>query len=115
VVRFNAEGLDGLRDQPKPGRRPSSTLCWCSTKPAGTARRRLLCPTRSRWRELPPYSPERNPVEPVWLYRRERFLSHRVLNGYTEIVTACCQACNTVTPECLRLLCNPPGVHKVSS
>ncbi len=28
---------------------------------------------------LPPYSPELNPVERVWLYLRERFLSLRVL------------------------------------
>jgi hypothetical protein len=28
---------------------------------------------------LPPHSPELNPVETVWLYLRERWLSHRVL------------------------------------
>ena len=34
---------------------------------------------------LPPYSPELNPVERVWLYLRERFLSHRVLDDYGAI------------------------------
>jgi hypothetical protein len=30
---------------------------------------------------LPSYSPELNPIETVWLYLRERWLSHRVLAG----------------------------------
>src|SRR5207237_9657221 len=29
----------------------------------------------------PPYSPELNPVERVWEYLRDRWLSHRVLAG----------------------------------
>lgn len=32
---------------------------------------------------LPPYSPELNPVERVWLYLRERYLSHRLLAALT--------------------------------
>jgi DDE superfamily endonuclease len=64
---------------------------------------------------LPPYSPELNPVERGWLYLRERFLSHRVLDGYGESVTACCQACNALTPERLRSLTHQPRVQKVTS
>ena len=37
---------------------------------------------------LPPYSPQLNPVERVWLYLRERHLSHRLLDGYEAIVDA---------------------------
>src|SRR4029453_5143949 len=33
---------------------------------------------------LPSYSPELNPVERVWLYLRERHLSHRLLDGYED-------------------------------
>ena len=36
---------------------------------------------------LPPYSPELNPVERVWLYLRERFLS--VLDDTEAIIDAC--------------------------
>ena len=42
--------------------------------------------------KLPPYSPELNPVERVWLYLRERFLSLRVLDDTEAIIDACCQA-----------------------
>jgi hypothetical protein len=41
---------------------------------------------------LPPYSPELNPVERLWLYLRERHLSHRLLDDYDAIVEAYCDA-----------------------
>jgi hypothetical protein len=43
---------------------------------------------------LPPYSPELNPVENVWQYLRQNFLSLRILDDYNAIVDACCQAWN---------------------
>jgi transposase len=52
---------------------------------------------------LPPYSPELNPVERVWLYLRERFLSHRVLGGYTALLDAACRAWNALAAEPGRL------------
>ncbi len=64
---------------------------------------------------LPPYSPELNPVERVWLYLGEGFLSHRVLDGYDAIVTACCAAWNALTPDRLRSLTHQPWVRKVTS
>lgn len=40
---------------------------------------------------LPPYNPELNLVERVWLYLRERFLSLRVFKDYSAILDACCE------------------------
>ena len=37
---------------------------------------------------LPPYWPELNPVERVWLYLKARFLSLRLLNDYNAITAA---------------------------
>ena len=37
---------------------------------------------------LPPRSPELNPVERVWLFLKEKFLSHRLLDDYEAIVDA---------------------------
>ena len=52
---------------------------------------------------LPAYSPELNPVERVWLYLRERFLSHRVLDGYPGLLDAACRAWNALAAEQGRL------------
>ena len=41
---------------------------------------------------LPPYSPELNPIENVWQYLRQNFLSNRVFDNYEAIVEACCNA-----------------------
>ncbi len=62
---------------------------------------------------LPPYSPELNPVERVWLYLRERHLSHRVLAGYDTIVNALCAAWNQLTPERLNTLTSYPYLNQI--
>ena len=66
---------------------------------------------------LPPYSPQLNPVERVWLHLRERHLSHRLLDGYDAIVDACCAAWNRLVaePGRLRSLCDQPWIRNVSS
>src|SRR5829696_8820904 len=52
----------------------------------------------------PPYSPELNPVERVWEYLRDRWLSHRVLaGGYEAVVDAACAAWNALRAEPGRL------------
>jgi len=52
---------------------------------------------------LLPYSPELNPVERVWLYLRERFLSFRLYQGEQAIVDALCAAWNALRDEIGRL------------
>ena len=79
--------------------------------------RRLTVPENVTLVPLPAYSPELNPVERVWLYLRERFLSLRVFRDYRAIVDACCTAWNRLTadPSRLRSLCDQPWIRKVSS
>ena len=62
---------------------------------------------------LPPYSPELNPVERVWLFLRERHLSHRLLAGYDAIVNALCTAWNALTPDRLLALTRYPYLNQV--
>jgi transposase len=52
---------------------------------------------------LPPASPALNPVERVWLYLRERYLSHRVLDNYEAVLDAVCRAWNRLLEETGRL------------
>jgi hypothetical protein len=69
----------------------------------GHVSRRLAVPDNITLVPLPPYSPELNPVERVWLYLRERFLSHRVLVGYAAVLDAACRAWNALAAEPGRL------------
>lgn len=64
---------------------------------------------------LPPYSPELNPVERVWLYLKERFLSHRLHADYRAIVDAICAAWNALLAQAGRLtsLCSYPWIQEV--
>ena len=82
------------------------------------ASRALSVPANVTLVALPPYSPELNPVERVWLYLKERFLSHRLLEDYTAVVDAACAAWQRVTGEPGRIasLCSYPWiVERVSS
>ena len=65
--------------------------------------------------KLPPYSPELNPVERVWLYLKERYLSHRLLDDYDAIVDATCKAWKRLTAEAGRIttLCGYPWIEKL--
>ena len=64
----------------------------------------LVVPANLTLVHLPPYSPELNPVERVWLHLRERWLSHRILaGGYGAVVDAACAAWNALTAEPGRL------------
>jgi hypothetical protein len=66
---------------------------------------------------LPPYSPESNPVERIWLFLRERFLSLCVWPDRNAIIDACCDAWNALVadPDRLKSLCFHPWVRKVIS
>jgi len=65
--------------------------------------RRLVWPENISPIHLPPYSPELNAIERVWLHLKERFLSHRVFNNPDAIITACCEAWNALIAETGRI------------
>ncbi len=73
----------------------------------------LIVPDNMTLLRLPPYSPELSPVERVWLYLRERHLSHRVLAGYDAVVDALCHAWRQLTPQRLQSLCGYPWIAQV--
>jgi len=64
---------------------------------------------------LPAYSPELNPVERIWLYLKERYLSHRLHDDYDAIVDAACTAWNRLTAEAGRItsLCSYSWLEKL--
>ncbi len=48
---------------------------------------------------LPPKSPELNPVENIWQYLRQNWLSNRVFEDYDAILEAGCQAWNRLIDQ----------------
>jgi transposase len=62
---------------------------------------------------LPPYAPQQNPVERVWLYLRERHLSHRLLDDYDAIVEALRTAWLALTKDRLQSLTSYPYIEQV--
>jgi transposase len=65
---------------------------------------------------LPPYSPELNPVERVWLYLKQRFLSMRLLNDYNTILSAASKAWKRLCRDAGRLtsLTSYPWIMKIT-
>jgi len=57
---------------------------------------RLVVPINITIIPLPPKCPELNPVENLWQYMRENWLSNRVFKSYDDIVDHCCYAWNTL-------------------
>jgi transposase len=48
---------------------------------------------------LPPRSPELNPVENVWQFMRDNWLSNRIFKDYHDIVEHCCAAWNKLIDQ----------------
>lgn len=53
---------------------------------------------------LPPKSPELNPVENVWQYLRDNWLSNRTFQSYAEILEHCCDAWNKFLDQPWRIM-----------
>jgi hypothetical protein len=63
-----------------------------------------------------PYSPELSAIDGVWLFLRERFLSHRLSPSYADILAACCATWNALPAETVRIrsLCTLDWAAQVS-
>jgi transposase len=75
--------------------------------------RKLVVPSNITLVLLPPYSPQLNPVERVWLFLREKHLSHRLLDTYDAIVGALCRAWNALTKQRLHSLTRYPYLEQI--
>ena len=48
---------------------------------------------------LPPYAPELNPIERVWLYLRSHYLSNRAYRDRDQLESAAHDACSRLAPH----------------
>lgn len=74
--------------------------------------KRLVVPENITILHLPPYSPELNPVERLWLYIKSHFLSNKVFADYDHLVRAGGDAYRALEPQraLLRSICAAPWV-----
>ena len=52
---------------------------------------------------LPPRAPELNPVENVWQFMRDNWLSNRIFQNYDDILDHCCHAWNNLVSQPARI------------
>lgn len=64
---------------------------------------KLVIPTNITLLQLPPKAPELNPVENVWQFLRNNWLSNRVFGSYDHTLDHCCEAWNKLVdrPWCI--------------
>jgi len=53
---------------------------------------------------LPPKCPELNPVENLWQFMRDNWLSNRVFSSHDNILDHCCYAWNTLVDQPWRIM-----------
>jgi hypothetical protein len=66
---------------------------------------KLIVPPNITLVPLPPKCPELNPVENVWQFIRDNWLSNRVFRSYGDILEHCCFAWNKLRQSALDPLC----------
>ena len=60
---------------------------------------KLVVPPNVTIVPLPPKCPELNPVENVWQYMRDNWLSNRVFQSYANILDHCCYSWNKLIAQ----------------
>ncbi len=64
----------------------------------------LAIPANITLMPLPPKCPELNPVENVWQFMRDNWLSNRIFKSYDDIVDHCCFAWNRLVDQPWRIM-----------
>ena len=70
---------------------------------------RLVVPHNITILPLPPRSPELNPVENIWQFMRDNWLSNRIFKSYEDLVDHCCYAWNS--DRCVALVQQPDTIR----
>ena len=65
---------------------------------------RLIVPANITIVPLPAKCPELNPVENIWQFLRDNWLSNRIFPSYNDIVDHCCHAWNKLAEQPWRVM-----------
>ena len=64
----------------------------------------LVVPSNITIVALPPKSPELNPMENVWQFMRDNWLSNRIFRSYEDLLMHCCEAWNKLVDQPWRIM-----------
>mgnify|MGYP000111700663 FL=1 len=99
LPRCNAEAmqwhLDEISSQVRPGAHALLILDRAGWHITG----KLAVPHNITLLPLPPKAPELNPVENIWQFLRDNWLSNRIFTSYEQIVELCCEAWNKLIEQ----------------
>ena len=87
--------LDEISSQVTPGAQALLILDQAGWHTTG----KLAIPPNITLLPLPPRSPELNPMENIWQFMRDNWLSNRVFKSYDDIVALCCEAWNNLIDQ----------------
>jgi len=87
--------LDEISSQVSPGAHALLILDRAGWHTTG----KLDIPANISLLPLPPRAPELNPVENIWQFMRDNWLSNRIFKSWDEIVTICCEARNKLIDQ----------------
>ncbi len=65
---------------------------------------RLIVPPNITIIALPPKSPELNPMENIWQFVRDNWLSNRIFKSYEDLLAHCCEAWNKLVDQPWRIM-----------
>lgn len=67
--------------------------------------KRLIIPSNIKLIYLPPYSPELNPVERLWLYIKNNILKNKVYKSIDDLEVSLCDFLKSITQEKISSIC----------
>ena len=70
------------------------------------AKTELVVPHNITILDLPPYSPELNPVERLWLWLKENHLSNRIIKKGEDMMELGCQIWNRLNEDLVKSICH---------
>ena len=87
--------LDEISSQVSPGAHALLILDRAGWHTTG----KLDIPANISLLPLPPKAPELNPVENIWQFMRDNWLSNRIFKSFDEIVAIYCEAWNSLIDQ----------------
>lgn len=104
MPRCNSEAMDmhlaEISSQVAPGAHAVLMLDQAGWHMSG----KLDIPANITLLPLPPKCPELNPVENVWQFMRDNWLSNRIFSSYDNVVDHCCHAWNRLIDQPWRIM-----------